>query len=218
MFGLPKSTEYGKRIPKQKFYENITVTPSLKRAFIDQIKTIRWTHKIASSTINLAEGKNVSEIEVFEITLNTKALDENVLRQIDREVPYHILYILRHEAECQTWIGYKEAAESGSNAFKVVKYYHTDWSSEADIDIQIEGLSLDEVYENLVRRIAGEVLSPEQEEEDLKKSIKRDEEIQKLKKQIDVLQNKIRKEKQLNVQMKLNSELKALKNELNSKL
>ena len=214
MFGLPKSTEYGKRIPKQKFYENITVTPSLKRAFIDQIKTIRWTHKIASSTINLAEGKNVSEIEVFEITLNTKALDENVLRQIDREVPYHILYILRYEEECQTWIGYKEAAESGSNAFKVVKYYHTDWSDESDIVIQIEGLSLDGVYENLVRRIGGEALLPEQEGEDLKESINRDEEIQKLKKQIDVLQNKIRKEKQLNVQMKLNEELRDLKKKL----
>ena len=213
MFGLPQSTEYGKRIPKQKFYENISVTPSLKRVFIDQIKTIRWTNKIAASTINLAEGKNVSEIEVFEITLNTKALDENVLRQIDREVPYHILYILRHEAECQTWIGYKEAAESGSNAFKVVKYYHTDWRSEADIDIQIEGLSLDEVYENLVRRIAGNVLQMEKQE-CLKASIERDNRRQGLQKQIATLQMKVRKEKQLNKQVQLNTELKRLKTEL----
>ena len=37
---------------------------------------------------------------------------------------------------------------------------------------------------------------------------------EKLKKQIETLQAKIRKEKQLNVQMKLNGELKKLKKEL----
>lgn len=38
--------------------------------------------------------------------------------------------------------------------------------------------------------------------------------IKNLKKQVEVLQGKIRKEKQLNVQMKLNKELKLLKNAL----
>jgi len=69
MIGLPKSTEFNKRIPKQKFYENLTVTPALKRYFVDQIKVIYWKNKIASSTINLAEGKTVTELEVFEIRL-----------------------------------------------------------------------------------------------------------------------------------------------------
>lgn len=29
MFDFPASTEFGKRIPKQKFYENINITPAL---------------------------------------------------------------------------------------------------------------------------------------------------------------------------------------------
>ena len=44
--------------------------------------------------------------------------------------------------------------------------------------------------------------------------MERDEKRRTLKKQIEVLQGKIRKEKQLNVQMKLNKELKSLKKEL----
>ena len=32
MLGLPKSTEFNKRIPKQKFYENIAVTPAMKKS------------------------------------------------------------------------------------------------------------------------------------------------------------------------------------------
>lgn len=31
MLGLPKTTEFNKRIPKQKFYDNLAVTPALKR-------------------------------------------------------------------------------------------------------------------------------------------------------------------------------------------
>lgn len=38
MLGLPKSTEFNKRIPKKKFYEQLEVTPEIKRVFVDQIK------------------------------------------------------------------------------------------------------------------------------------------------------------------------------------
>ena len=70
MLGLPETTEFNKRIPKQKFYENINVTPALRRIFIDQIKVVYWRNKIAPSTINLEAGTDVTEIEVFEVKLN----------------------------------------------------------------------------------------------------------------------------------------------------
>lgn len=54
MLGLPKSAEFNKRIPKQKFYDNLTVSPALKRSFVDQIRIIYWANKIAPSTVNLA--------------------------------------------------------------------------------------------------------------------------------------------------------------------
>ena len=62
MLGLPKTTDFNKRIPKEKFYENLNVTPSVKKCFVDQIKVIYWRNKIASSTTNLAPGTAVTEI------------------------------------------------------------------------------------------------------------------------------------------------------------
>ena len=50
--------------------------------------------------------------------------------------------------------------------------------------------------------------------ENLKESIARDEEIQKLKERIEKLQGKLRKEKQLNRQMEINAEIKSLRKEL----
>lgn len=68
--------------------------------------------------MNLAPGATVTELEVFEIKLNTGNLDEAILRQIDKEIPYHILFLLEYGGKYQAWIGYKEAAQSGNNAFK----------------------------------------------------------------------------------------------------
>ena len=111
MLGLPKATEFNRRIPKAKFYENITITTSLKRLFVDQIKNIYWRNKIASTTTNLTEGKYVTEIEVFEINLNSTQVDIELLKFIDNIIPYHIVYILEYHGKYQAWIGYKEATD-----------------------------------------------------------------------------------------------------------
>lgn len=214
MIGLPKTTEFNKRIPKQKFYENIDVSPALKKVFVEQVKTIYWKNKIAASTTNLATGIDVVELEVFEIHLNSPGLDDSLLRQIDKEIPYHILFLLEYQGKYQAWIGYKEATESCNKAFKVNGYYHTEWLAEDELSLKLEGLNVDAVYENFVRQIAGDKLNVGIAGESLKESVARDEQKQVLMKQIISLQAKIRKERQLNKQMEMNTELKKLKKEL----
>lgn len=214
MIGLPKTTEFNKRIPKQKFYENIDVSPALKKVFVEQVKTIYWKNKIAASTTNLATGTDVTELEVFEIHLNSPALDDSLLRQIDKEIPYHILFLLEYHGKYQAWIGYKEAAISGNKAFKVNGYYHTEWLAEDELPLKLEGLNVDAVYENFVRQIAGDKLNVGSAGESLKESVARDEQKQVLMKQITSLQAKIRKERQLNKQMEMNAELKRLRKEM----
>lgn len=209
MLGFPASTEFNKRIPKQKFYENLEISPTLRRAFVDQIRLVYWQNKLAASTLNIAAGEAVTEIEVFEIRLNEPLLDEAVLKQIDKEIPYHILFILTCDSKAQAWIGYKEAAVSGSNAFKVSRYYHTDWIPEDELHLSVDGLNMDAVYENFVRQIAGDKLQTDSGES-LKDSVERDEKKKQLEKQIAALENKMRKEKQLNRQMEMNAELKKL--------
>ena len=213
MLGLPKTTEFNKRIPKQKFYEHINVTPALRRIFVDQIKVVYWRNKIAPSTINLEDGNDVTEIEVFEVKLNCIPLDVSVLRQIDKEIPYHIIFLLEYEGKYQAWTAYKEKARSGFNAFKVDTYYHTDWLLEDELVLKLDGLNMDTIYENYVRQIAGDVLHTGVAES-LKESVERSKQIQLLQKQIVTLQKKICREKQLNRQMELNAKLKRLRKEL----
>jgi hypothetical protein len=119
---------------------------------------------------------------------------------------------LEFDGKYQAWTCYKEAV-TGNVAFKVNQYYHTDWMESEDLPLKMDGLNLDAVYENFVYQIAGDTLQAG-DNESLQEAVQRDEKIKNLKKQIEMLQAKIRKEKQLNVQMKLNGELKKLKKEL----
>ncbi len=213
MLGLPKTTEFNKRIPKRKFYEKLSVTPAIKKAFTEQIKIIYWRNRLAATTLNLAPGERVTEIEVFEVRLASPALDENVLRLIDREIPYHILFLLEYDGKYQAVMGYKEAAGSGNAAFKVDRYYRTEWLSEEELPLHLEGLTIDAVYENLIRQIAGVSLSGG-ENTTLKECVEQQKQREQLEKQIAALEAKMKKEKQLNRKMELKAEIKKLRKEL----
>ena len=81
------------------------------------------------------------------------------------------------------------------------------------LQFRVDGLSMDAVYENLVRQIAGDALQADAGES-LQDSVERDEKRRQLEKQIAALEVKMRREKQLNRQMEINAELKKLKKEL----
>ena len=184
----------------------------MKKAFVEQIRIIYWRNKIAATTLNLAAGEQVTEIEVFEVRLSAPELDECVLRQIDREIPYHILFLLEYEGRYQAAIGYKEAA-AGKKAFKVDRYYYTDWLEESELPVHLDGLSLDAVYENFVRQIAGTALGSDKSST-LKESVEQQKQREQLEKQIAALEVKIRKEKQPKKKFELVQELKNMQGKL----
>lgn len=211
MFGLPESTYFGKLVPKTKFYDKLSIDRKLERSFIDQIASIRWVHKLSADTLNVEQGSTVQEVEVFHIKLKTTEIDLNILRQMDKQLHYHLIFLLEYEGAYQLWTGYKE--ESVTTAFRVGNYYHTDWVTEDAFSLVIDGLNMDTVYENLVRQIAGDVLAQENAES-LKETVERQAAREKLEKEIAKLRAKVRKEKQFNRQVELNAQLKALLKQL----
>lgn len=211
MLGLPQSTEFNKRIPKQKFYEHLSVTPALRRIFVNRIRAVYWRNKLAPSTVNLAGGGMVTELEVFEIQLSERGLEEMVLRQIDQVIPYHILFVLTCEDSAQLWIGFKQTGPSA----KVLRYFHTDWMMMESHALRLEAQSMDGVYESWIRQIGGVECSEWSAQLSIAENITRDDRRRKLQKQIDALQAKIRKEKQLNRQMEIKRKLREQMEALN---
>ena len=81
---------------------------------------------------------------------------------------------------------------------------------EDTLHLSIDDLNMDAVYESLVRQIAGDKLQTDSGES-MKEAVERDEKKKQLEKQIAALESKMRREKQLNRRMEINTELKTLR-------
>ena len=209
---FPKSTEFNKRIPKTKFYEHIELGRKIKDSFVQDIDSIIWANKIAPSTVNIAAGEKVTEIQVFRIVLKHSEFNTNVLRIIDEQIPYHILFIICADNKEQAWIGYKEQSGSESRAFKVDSYYHTAWQKPEELKLAIEGLNMDAVYESFVKQISAST-APIQWDDDLsaKENTAKIAERKKLQKQIEKLERQLKKETQPRKKFEIHQELQKLK-------
>ena len=210
MLDFPKSTAFGRRFPKQKFYENLDVSAEVKRLFVEQVKLITWANKLSPETMNIAPGQMVREIEVFRLTLQGQELDGRVLELMDKQIPYHILFLLeRPDGSARFHITYKEASQSGSNAFQLRQSYHTEWMRPENLSLNLSVLDMDALYESIVRQIAGDaIIAPEAET--LKAAVEQTQEKEMRLRQIEALRAKMRKEKNLARQMEIRREMQRL--------
>jgi len=210
---FPSSTVFNKWVPKKKFYENLSISSRIEKQFVTEIESVYWTHKLSPETLNVSPGARVTEIEVFEVNLKEQQVSDNLIATIDREIPYHLVFVLRYSGKAQLMISYKEESKSREDKFKVDSYYRTDWTDYDKLTLSIEGLDLDRIYENFISQIAGDELNLEKAE-DLRDAVMIAKEIDSLETYIAKLEKKIQKEKQFNLKVKFNQELRRAKEKL----
>ena len=213
MLGLPKSTEFNRFIPKQKFYKDLYTKKSLpsktKNYFVKQIKSITWENKIDHTTMNIAKGCFVEEIEVFRVELYDYEIDDSVLYTIDENIPYHILFVFEYNNKRKYSLSYKEISRK-TETITLHKIFQSDWVSEDEHLLKLSGISLDDMYENLLNSISNNELD-KFSGATLKERVLNSIEFEKIQKQVNNLSKKVKNEKQFNRQVELNSELKELK-------
>ena len=193
MVNFPASTIVDRRVPKQSFYDNISISPGVKRAFVDQISLIIWRNKLADSTLAISAGKDIQEIQVFELQLRQKELDSRILSAIAGAIPYKIVFVLVFDGEAQAWM---EVCGT---------FYCGDWQPLKEFVLKLEGLNLDMVYANLARQISGGRLGVEG---DIAGAVERDKRRQKLEREIVALEKRVNTEKQYNRRVEMNMDLK----------
>lgn len=195
MINLPDRCKVNKFIPKKIFYEKIGVSTSIKDDFINNIDKITWLYKLSEDTLGISKSQDVEEIQIFEIILKEKVLPKNIIKIISKAIPYKILFILKHDKDyCYS--------------IKVDNIYFTEWNE--DIEFNINGLTLETIYENIVKSIIKENNNTNTFDNIIENKSKVDE----LSKKIEQLTNKVNNEKQFNKKVELNLELQKLKKEM----
>lgn len=216
MLNLPERTIYKKRIPKNKFYNKINADSKLESMFREEVDYIIWKHKLSEETTNLDSTEEVQEIQVFEVFLKTGELSREVLENIDRVIPYPILYILRYRDKVKLSMAYKERNKTDENKMVIKSYYETKWMKEYELDFNIiSGLTLKDVYDNILRQLIPIQSSIEEDIEDV---IELNEKIEKLKREIEILEKKINREKQFNKKVEINRKVRKKIKELDGLL
>ncbi|MFD1135615.1 DUF4391 domain-containing protein [Paenibacillus urinalis] len=213
MFQLPSSTLVNRKIPKNKFYEKLQANHKLKELFTEQVESIVWKYKLSKETIRLEPKDGIEEIQVFEIHLKEQSYSLDLLRSIDKAIPYPILYVLLHEGQAKLAIAYKERNQADDNRSVVRSYHESDWQPEDEIKLDfLHGLDLKAVYENIIRYLLPIKSKPESELSDV---LERQARVDKLSLECQRLESKIRNEKQFNRKVEMNMELQRKRKELN---
>ena len=201
-FKLPRAAFVNKFIPKNKFYEKAALSAKLQKEFVDKIQKITWKYKLAESTIGITKTAKVTEIQIFEIELKEQVIPKNVLKVIDKAIPYQILY----HFTCKGNEAYGITLKENKNA---ENYYLTEWNAKKIFDFT--GIDLEKVYQKIVKTF---IPSEVQTKSSFNEIIDTDNKIKALENEIDALGSRISKEKQFNRKVELNKILLERKNHL----
>ena len=208
---FPVSTKVGKPVPKNAFYKHLEVNAKIKQHFVDDVVGINWLYKFAPSTLNVADGTKVHEIVIFSAGLKSKDCPDDVFLFIDQNMPRHVIFILEYESKYKILLNYKEWKDEKAGQFKIVKTFSTEWVTQEQLSLSIEGQTMDAIYEVMAGQVSGFGTT---KSEDTKRLVELEALITKGKKEIEALQKKIRNERQLNRQMELNGEARSLKKQI----
>lgn len=197
MYNLPQSTIVNRVIPKKTFVNQLGANTRMKDHFTSDVVRVEWLAKLAPSTINVADGKEVHEITIFLVPVKEENCPDDIFSFIDGMIPRHTLFILRWGDMTSLHLNYKEWMESSTNTdktFRIAKTYRSQWIKDTEISLSIEGLTMDAIYETLVRQVAGEriIIQSGSLREDVEKSTQHE----MLLKEIEILKRKEAKERQ----------------------
>lgn len=205
---FPATALVAKTVPKNAFYKRAKPQRinALKQFLTDTFENITWLYKLHPSTLKIAAGEQVQEIDVFHCLVKTAKIDPALLLEIDALIPRHTLFVLQYPDRTEVVMQLKTLTPSSVSCSAHIE---TLAAEELKNKLCIWGQDMDSVYAYLLGQVSG--LHTITETDYLSASALR-KELNNLHKQLAALQNKIRNEKQFNLQVAMNTQAKQLKN------
>ncbi|MGO4678753.1 DUF4391 domain-containing protein [Microbacterium sp. 2MCAF23] len=213
LYQWPAGSRFGARVPKEKLYDNATVTAALREKFVAEVHRITWTHKLAEETINLPSSPAVPEIEVFQIDSKRDDVTDAVLAAIDQAIPNPIVFEVTREAAGRREVRMVAAHKPrGRGTSKTPAHYSTRWMpTDAERVPLPTAISLPALYSAILAPLTPIETRPGEEMSDVGVRL---EAVRRLQREIAGLERRLRSEPQLNRKIDLRRALKAKQAEL----
>ena len=198
MLGLPKATELNKQLPKNAIYAKFQMNTAEKAKIDADISRITIVNEVSAAKVNIADGEQVKSFFVLLVALKKKDFEDKTIITISKLIPQNMLMVL----ECG---GEVKLATYHS------KLMQTEWKRKEDLSIELKGLNMDAVWENIIIQIGGIKMD---QGNTLDEQIADDEQRMKIQKEIDRLTKQAKNEKQPKKKFELAQQINKLKQEL----
>ena len=216
LFDYPTKARFGRKIPKSKLYENASANTKLKDKFVNQIEKIVWQYKLAPNTLNLDATNKVPEIQVFDIFLKTKEVDQVLLEVIDKAIPLPIIFQIHKGNKVKIKAAYKRPSESANNKWVIESYFESEWLDKYSTKQPMpQALDLGKLYEQILKSLMPVEVTNSKTTQTIDEQVGIINQINSLQKELDKLNSKYKKEKQRNRQFEINKQIKLKQKELN---
>ena len=199
MFSLPANTLINQPLYKKTVFEKFNLKTVERERFDADISKMALVARISPATVPaLAEGQETKGFYVLQVTLKHQDYDVKNILLLQKLIPQQIVYALEYESQTQLCVFHTRLQQS-------------DWRNTESTEIPLRGLTLNEVWENIVAVIGG---LDAQAEKTIEEQIIHREQREKLLHQIEALEKRARTERQTRKKYELHQQIIKLKKEL----
>jgi len=194
MLGLPGSTEVRQQIPKKSVYEKFNLSAAERNRFDADIHKMFIVNEISSKTLNIAVGEKVKRIYAIEVALQSEKYNPKSIVALNDLINQKLVFILTY-------------GEQSKLAIYNGKLIEGQWVKSEGLILELKGLDMDSVWDNIVIDV-GDIIV--EEGRTLDEQIAEDSSREEIQKQIDILDRKIKNEKQPRIKRELYNQIRAL--------
>ncbi len=202
-YNLPSSTILNKPLYKKTVFEKFNLKTAERERFDADISKMVLLAFVSPDRVPaLAEGKEVKGFYVLQVVLKRKDFNPQNILLLQKLIPQKIIFALEYDSSPTG--GCKE----GALCVFHTRLQQSAWMPNEEVTLPLNGLTLDDVWKNIVATIGN--LDTEAEETIEEQIIKR-EEHEKLLRQIEMLEKRCRAEKQTRKKFELHQQIVKLK-------
>jgi hypothetical protein len=210
LYRWPAAAEFGRVVPKNKFYERATIPAAVRDKFVSEVQRITWAYKLADETIHLRGDERVPEIQVFTLEAKDDDISDDVFTAIDRAVPFPIIFEISRATGSTRMVASHKQLDSPTP--RLSAYFTTGWHAAGTPRVPLPpALDLSGLYAGLLTPILPIATRPG---EDVSAATGRMDRAQKIERDVVALEKRLRNEPQFNRKVELQRQLRARTSEL----
>lgn len=206
MFRFSEKTQVNIQFKMLELFRTIKADKVVK-ADAENVTKVTLSNVLSPDRTNMESSDNVKEIYVFDIELNSNKVPEIFIEALNKSINFQTLLTLRYNDKVKYIIAVKIIDDE---KIKVLRTFESDWQEET-LDEMPSSVKLENIYKQMIAKLT---LYPFRLDEDFKQYVDRMSVIKKQKSEIEKQTKIMNAEKQPNIKMKLNDEIKQMKKEL----